>query len=32
MAAAKMAADGNSDIKRKSKGFLQSNSAQMDSA
>lgn len=31
-AAAKMAEDGNSDIKRKSKGFLQSNSAQMDSA
>ncbi len=32
MAAAKMAADGNSDIKRESKGFLQSNSAQMDLA
>lgn len=31
-AAAKMAEDENSDIKRKSKGFLQSNSAQMDSA
>lgn len=32
MAAATMSADGNSDIKGKSKGFLQSNSAQMDLA
>ncbi len=32
MAASKMASDGNSDIKRKLKDFLQSNGAQMDSA
>lgn len=32
MAAAKMAANRNSDIRRISKGFLQSNSAQMDLA